>query len=637
MARKLVKFILLPAFALTLLISATPVLAQTTESSSQCWSKSDCVSKTENCEACFEPQETFCGAGRGFCYAKPVPATLEISLGGLNEVSDPAQYISKLYEWTISITGILAGIMIMIGGLLYLTAGGSPERVSNAKSYISNALIGLILALTSYFLLQTVNPALLNLRFPKVPLVQAVVPPSDFCEDLAENSDIQITSSTGGTKCGDMGIPHSISGASSVPTKCAYGSCTNPEESCEINPEALGPVAECKKVAGVRMDLFLAERRKKFGYSPTFTTNATEFLSSSMVLAEKEDLTEACQQWAPRSQNGIIYRVFPTASCDLLSDIGSAAFLENTGMILGIWTGADSLYHGAKLGIQSTQAGSKVGQVLGGVELGIGAFEAKSTVRAVMKHPAVTLIVGSIIASVAVYEGVMCNVNAPLRGNAACSLAAIDCKQIKSCGDYDKTDIKAEKTKNIQDISPEDYLGMTSVEMHTEICNDDPCQLPFNCQRSLGNYIPWNPDSGSIGDIAYSEPYTSNNCSASGLTFRPIPGASSAAKCCERDVVGPIYSGFNSEKKQKLGQLCETNDDCQAPLTCNGTTVTLKNVLIPCQGYQNPDPSCTEGWIAPGSATAGGVSCESVCDDDRQYWAYAKIFKKEDKTLRRCQ
>ncbi|MFA5413560.1 MAG: pilin, partial [Patescibacteria group bacterium] len=201
MARKLIKFILLPALALMLLISATPVLAQTTESSSQCWSKSDCVSKTENCAACFEPQETFCGTGRGFCYAKPVPATLEISLGGLSEVSDPAQYISQLYQWTISVTGILAGIMIMIGGLLYLTAGGSPERVSNAKSYISNALIGLILALTSYFLLQTVNPALLNLRFPKVPLVQAVVPPSDFCEDLAENSDIQITSSTGGTKC----------------------------------------------------------------------------------------------------------------------------------------------------------------------------------------------------------------------------------------------------------------------------------------------------------------------------------------------------------------------------------------------------------------------------------------------------
>jgi len=579
-------------------------------------------------------QETICGEGRGFCYAKPVPATLEISLGGLREVTDPAQYISQLYEWTISITGILAGIMIMIGGLLYLTAGGSPERVSNAKSYISNALIGLILALSSYFLLQTVNPALLDLKFPKVPLVASVTI-TQFCEDL-EEAGIEVEPENGGKRCGDLGIPKTSDENENVPTKCTYGSCTNPEENCEINPEELGPVAECKKVAGVRLDLYLAERRKKLGYEPGFTTNPTEFLSSIYVLAEKQDITEVCQKWTPRSQNGIIYRVYPTASCDLLSDVGSAAFLKDAGMVVAIYTGAKSLYSGAKTGIQATQAGSKFGQVIGGAEVGLGAWETRSAVRAVIKHPTVALIVGSIIASVGVYEGVMCNVNAPLRGNAACALAAIDCKQIKSCHDYDKINIKSEKTKNIQDISPEDNLGMTSVEMHTEICNENPCQLPFNCQRSLGNYAPWNPDSGSIGDIAYSPPFTSNLCSASGLTFRPIPGASSAAKCCARDVIGPIYSGFSSTKKQKLGQLCETNDDCQAPLTCSGTTVTLKNVLTRCRGYQDPDPSCTEGWLAPNSVV-GGSNCSSICHDDAAYHRYATFFKKEDKTLRRCQ
>ena len=603
MARKLVKFILLPALALTLLISATPVLAQTTESSAQCWSKSDCVSKTENCEACFEPQETFCGTGRGFCYAKPVPATLEISLGGLSEVSDPAQYISQLYQWTISVTGILAGIMIMIGGLLYLTAGGSPERVSNAKSYISNALIGLILALTSYFLLQTVNPALLNLRFPKVPLVQAVVPPSDFCEDLAENSDIQITSSTGGTKCGDLGIPHSISGAASVPTKCAYGNCSNPEESCEINPESLGPVAECKKVAGTRLDVFLAERRQKFNYAPTATTNPAAWAADPAILAEKEEITKVCQQWTPRSQNGIIYRAYATASCNLISGIGGADFLKNAGMQVAIFTGASSLYSGAVRGTQARAAGSTVGQVVGGAEVGLGAWGAKSAVRAVMKHPAVSLIVTSIIASVAIYEEVNCGANSALRGNAACSLVTLDCNRISKCSDYPNAQIKAEEGPiPLTSVNPEDYLGMSGNEIISDICRDDPCNLPFICVTGGGEDF-------SLG------------CSAGG-----------EAKC-PADAHNDIYKGFIQGHQQK-GQLCEKDADCQSG-QCSGTAVTINDLLTPCD-LTNPDfrNSYNESTGCIYGISPDWLDCGIPTE---QYRRQANFYKRENVALRHCQ
>jgi len=50
--------------------------------------------------------------------------------------------------------------MIMVGGFLWLMSGGSSNRVSKAKEFITNALMGLLLALFSYMLLYTVNPRL---------------------------------------------------------------------------------------------------------------------------------------------------------------------------------------------------------------------------------------------------------------------------------------------------------------------------------------------------------------------------------------------------------------------------------------------------------------------------------------------
>lgn len=59
------------------------------------------------------------------------------------------------------ITGliIVVGVIsIVIGGYLYMTAGGDAGRVSQAKVWISSALVGIILALTAYLILNTLSP-----------------------------------------------------------------------------------------------------------------------------------------------------------------------------------------------------------------------------------------------------------------------------------------------------------------------------------------------------------------------------------------------------------------------------------------------------------------------------------------------
>jgi hypothetical protein len=75
-----------------------------------------------------------------------------------------AKYIRAIYQYGIGVTGILATIVLMFGGVLWLTAGGNTGQVSEAKEWIKASLTGLIIALLSYIILLTVNPDLVNLR-----------------------------------------------------------------------------------------------------------------------------------------------------------------------------------------------------------------------------------------------------------------------------------------------------------------------------------------------------------------------------------------------------------------------------------------------------------------------------------------
>jgi hypothetical protein len=75
-----------------------------------------------------------------------------------------ANYIKAIYTYAIGIVGILAAVVLMFGGVLWITAGGNNERISNAKSWIAASLSGLVLALCSYMILYTINPNLVQFK-----------------------------------------------------------------------------------------------------------------------------------------------------------------------------------------------------------------------------------------------------------------------------------------------------------------------------------------------------------------------------------------------------------------------------------------------------------------------------------------
>ena len=87
---------------------------------------------------------------------EPIP-THGGTTGGSTNLSS---YLEAVFAFGISIAGILAVTMIVIGGIQYLTAYGNTGMVTNAKNRITQALLGLLLAIGAWLILYTINPDL---------------------------------------------------------------------------------------------------------------------------------------------------------------------------------------------------------------------------------------------------------------------------------------------------------------------------------------------------------------------------------------------------------------------------------------------------------------------------------------------
>jgi hypothetical protein len=118
------------------------------------------------------------------------PYQLLEPLPGVGATIDPStgfgDYANKLIRLLIGAAGALAVVMIVIGGIQYMSSDAVGEKQSG-KETMSNAVIGLGLALVSYLLLYTINPKLTIIKDNLVPSVSV---------EVKENASFSVISKT---------------------------------------------------------------------------------------------------------------------------------------------------------------------------------------------------------------------------------------------------------------------------------------------------------------------------------------------------------------------------------------------------------------------------------------------------------
>lgn len=97
-----------------------------------------------------------------------------------------SQYIKAIYNYGLLILGILAVIMMMIGGFMRVTAAGNREQINQGNGYLKGAILGAVLAFCSYMILFLVNPNLVIWR----PIAVSYIAHIDLPEiDLSKSAE----------------------------------------------------------------------------------------------------------------------------------------------------------------------------------------------------------------------------------------------------------------------------------------------------------------------------------------------------------------------------------------------------------------------------------------------------------------
>ncbi|GAI49317.1 unnamed protein product, partial [marine sediment metagenome] len=78
------------------------------------------------------------------------------------------EYLRYVFTFAIIIAGLLAFGALIYGGIRYLTSAGDPTKMADARAQVTAGILGLIILLSSYLILNTINPQLVLPKKPPI-------------------------------------------------------------------------------------------------------------------------------------------------------------------------------------------------------------------------------------------------------------------------------------------------------------------------------------------------------------------------------------------------------------------------------------------------------------------------------------
>lgn len=129
------------------------------------------------------------------------------------KVSNLKDYIEGVYKFLIGAGALLAVVMFIVAGYQWMISGGSADKTGAAKKRMWAAAMGLVLALLSFVILQTINEKLVKLELPKIdPVPPFFTDASTYCQNNKDLIDyeaknkkqLQVTPDSGGKSVSRM-------------------------------------------------------------------------------------------------------------------------------------------------------------------------------------------------------------------------------------------------------------------------------------------------------------------------------------------------------------------------------------------------------------------------------------------------
>lgn len=85
-----------------------------------------------------------------------MPVLADVKLTNPLKSDNPAELIGFFIRGIMGLVGSIALVMFIIGGLMWLTSGGNPDKIKKGRDIILWSIIGLIIIFASYTLVDFV-------------------------------------------------------------------------------------------------------------------------------------------------------------------------------------------------------------------------------------------------------------------------------------------------------------------------------------------------------------------------------------------------------------------------------------------------------------------------------------------------
>jgi len=76
--------------------------------------------------------------------------------------SDPREVAAKIINVALGFLGIIAVVIVLYGGFMWMTAAGNEERISKAKQILTAGVIGLVIIVMAWAIASYVVKTLMN-------------------------------------------------------------------------------------------------------------------------------------------------------------------------------------------------------------------------------------------------------------------------------------------------------------------------------------------------------------------------------------------------------------------------------------------------------------------------------------------
>ncbi len=82
--------------------------------------------------------------------------------GGATQQTDIRALLHTIINWALYLAAVIAVLFIIYGGFLYITSGGDAAQAKKGTQSLTNAVIGLVIVVLSYLIVQVVYNFLVN-------------------------------------------------------------------------------------------------------------------------------------------------------------------------------------------------------------------------------------------------------------------------------------------------------------------------------------------------------------------------------------------------------------------------------------------------------------------------------------------